>query len=389
MPFSARQGLFFQPVAGNRWQDLTDAEILADVETWSPTGTATANSVVSDPLSPYGNAGFRPMVAHPNGKIYIGPCLTSLSDKILEFDPETNTLNEITMPGVNLTGSVKYNSGCLGSDNRIYFAPIDAPEFLVVDPENNNYYTSSFGQTFSGGIKFSAMVAKGDKVYAMGSGSGQPYVLIIDVVNQTSITETYGGDSDLTSTTTLKYTSGCHNLKNGKLYFGPYQVLSRSVLVIDTETETVSKIGGPTEFGNEYTQGVGNDRDGNVIMAAHNSGNFYKINTDDDTLLPSSADDKCVGVKLGVDGATYAGKFFGAGSGMAVVEGGDFPNVNVEFSTELQNAYWGSCLHPNGKQYVFPNNTGNDMYELDMPGTGLSSELLDRIPFTPYFNYTN
>ena len=395
MPFSARQGFFSQPAGDGLpdWQSLTRAQILAETSTWTSTGSPSVSTVVANPLGPYGNAHFRPMVAHPNGKIYIAPCLTPLSDRILEFDPETNTITEITMPGVNLTGSVKYNNGVLGADNKIYYCPVDAPEFLIVDPVNEVYTTTDFGFTFSGSAKFSAMVTWNNKIYAMGGGTGQPYVLIIDTDTGTATQETFGNDSAIILTTVNKFTSGAVSLKDDYIYFGPYDIVSsdRKVLKIDPTTNTLTKLGNADIFTNQHTQGVGNDLDGNIILAGHNFGShFIKLDVDTETFIDSGIAQKCVGTKLGVDGNTYSPVFFGSGDGLAVVEQGDIANVSTNvLSASITNASWGTCLHPNGKQYWFPNNSGNPMYEITTPGTGENSSLLDRIPFTQYFNYVN
>ena len=164
-------------------------------------------------------------VLAPNGKIYAIPYNSS---SVLEIDPETKTTSTFG----SVSGSDKWNGGVLAPNGKVYGIPRNSETVLEIDPLTRttnrfgNVEISSSGVSYVGGV-----LAPNGKIYAIPFNSTS----ILKIDPETLDVSTFGRVSG-----SEKWCGGVV-APNGKIYAIPYS--SSSVLEIDPETDSVVLFG--------------------------------------------------------------------------------------------------------------------------------------------------
>ena len=270
----------------------------------------------------------------PNGKIY---CAPDNSTEILVIDPVTN----ITFTFGNFSGGGKWAGGVLAPNGKIYCAPNNATSVLVIDPATDT--ASTFGDFSAFGVNKwrGAVLAPNGKIYCIPGTATS--ILVIDPATDTA--STFGS----LATQTIKWYGGVL-APNGKIYCAPHN--STSILVIDPATDTASTFGNISGTSKYFS----------AVLAPN--GKIY--------CLPATATSVLV-----IDPATNTTSTFGSLAGTLKWLGGVLaPNAKIygipRNSTSIlvidpatdtastfgdfsaSNKYFGGVLAPNGKIYCIP-----------------------------------
>jgi len=160
----------------------------------------------------------------PNGKLY---CAPRDATNVLIIDPATNTADTTTITGI--TGTSKYRGIALAPNGKLYCAPYDVTNVLIIDPATNTADTTTIAGLTST-LKYQGIaLAPNGKLYCAPRDATN--VLIIDPATNTADTTTIAG----LSSDTDKYL-GIALAPNGKLYCAPFN--ATNVLIIDPATNT-------------------------------------------------------------------------------------------------------------------------------------------------------
>src|SRR5690606_23020048 len=109
------------------------------------------------------------------GKLYCAPLNAT---DILVIDPVAGTATRTNM-GVDLSDSGKWQGIAAGPDGKLYCAPYHATDILVIDPVAGTATRTNMGADLSGTSKWSGIAAGPDgRLYCAPYDS--PYVLIIE-----------------------------------------------------------------------------------------------------------------------------------------------------------------------------------------------------------------
>jgi len=375
--FAARGGfVYFEeaaPSAVPAWQTMTPAEITSEVETWELTGSRSLDTSFALGTTILNVAGaYRSAVLHPNGNVYLAPC-TKATNNILEIDLQNSVATEIAT-GQTLSGAVKFISGCLGSDGKIYYPPRDFNKVLIADPANASYTVQDWGLTLTGGV-YTTAVASDNKIYAMGDAD----ILIIDVEANTAILTTYG---IISGTTVARHVAGVRSIADGCVYFGPYG--NTHVFRIDPVSNTATSSTYGVSFGSQAAQGIANGKDGWIYLPRHNNGDNFKFDpVANIASTVGGSSTKTVGATTGPDGNVYCHAF--NNSNWIDVTA----NIGTNSPTFMPNGVqrWGG-LYAHGKVWTFPDVTTNThVVPTTIDGTGVSSAWSSNVSLSNYFNW--
>ena len=164
-----------------------------------------------------------------SGNVFFVPHLANVAAR---FDPVTETLTNIPVappvPGV----AYSWAGGALGGDGKVYCAPYQRAEVLVIDPATSNVSYLNVPTFPLLTNKYAGAVTGPDgKVYCVPHNASS--VMCIDPF--TSVVTSFGN----VGTATAKWYGGSL-APDGKIYCAPYT--GGNVLVIDTLTKSVSTL---------------------------------------------------------------------------------------------------------------------------------------------------
>lgn len=377
--FAARGGFIYfeeaEPVSVPAWQTMTPAEITSEVETWALTGSRSLDTSFALGTTIFSTAGaYRSGTLHPNGNVYLPPC-TKATNNILEIDLLNATATEIAT-GQTFSGAVRFFSGALGSDGKIYCPPFNYDKVLIMDPPNASYTVQNWGLTLTGG-NYTAAIAAGDKIYAMGDND----VLIIDVAANTAIQTNYG---IMPTASVNRHVSGVRSIKDGCVYFGPYANVH--LFRIDPVANTATSFNFSPAFPTQATQGMANGKDGNIYITRHNNVTthfkFDPASNTRTTVGTSGTTSKTVGACTGPDGNIYIGAF---NSSNWIDVTANTSAINPSFMPNGVQR-WG-VLYAHGKVWTFPDVTTNThVVPTTIDGTGVTSAWDSNVSLSSYFN---
>src|SRR5690606_16038085 len=115
------------------------------------------------------------ITAGPDGKLYCAPLNAT---DILIIDPASGTAQRANM-GVNLSDSAKWSGIVAGPDGKLYCAPMYATDILIIDPATGTAERTNMAVDLSGSNKWYGIAAGPDgKLYCAPHTS--LYVLIIE-----------------------------------------------------------------------------------------------------------------------------------------------------------------------------------------------------------------
>jgi len=241
----------------------------ADGKIYVAPGAATGNILVIDPatntsqLKSFGLEGLGSGTKYsggllaPNGKIYFPPHSTN---KVLIIDPVTET-HELQDWGLTITGTNVFPDSAMGADKKMYC--VGTGSCLIIDPAANTASISNFGGVIpTSGTSarwVSGVLAFNNKIYFAPYNNTQ--VLMIDPANSLAVTTNYG-----TTIGSQAHRSMC-NAPNGKLYMAPHNQAYWSI--VDPVANTyvrVSQTGGKS-------MGAFTGADGNIYAVPHAQSN--------------------------------------------------------------------------------------------------------------------
>lgn len=216
-----------------------------------PTGPSSASSVLPylfdyDLFSTHTNnisvdisglssdpAKFAGGVLASNGKIY---CAPFNGNQILVIDPQTNRISYLTAPAAP-SDTASWCGGVVGPDNRIYFCPYVKTDILVVDPFTDTVTTVVTGLG-SGAEYISAVRGPNNKLYFCPKNTDVfADIMVVDVLSGLSPTIYFISDFG------IRTYSGIVQGANGLLYSIPYyrsDVSNARIFTIDTRTDTLT-----------------------------------------------------------------------------------------------------------------------------------------------------
>lgn len=162
----------------------------------------------------------------PNGKIYCAPSQTAGFTLLLIIDTLSDSVSTID---ISIVG---YGTGTLAHNGKIYFNPVYAGNILVVNPQNNSWYTFGSVGTNASARWINGTLAPDGMIYAM------PLGVTTQILKIDPFTDTH---SFVTSTVSGIYRSSLG--ANGKIYGGARS--ATRVPVYDPETDTLIYVGPP------------------------------------------------------------------------------------------------------------------------------------------------
>jgi hypothetical protein len=192
-----------------------------------------------------------------NNKIYFAPFN---ADRVIEYDPQTNTLLEI---GSDLSawGSSKWWGIAEGSDGMLYCAPYDADAVLKIDPLRGR--TKTFG-SISGNSQYRGL-ASGENGFLYCAGFDATNVLKINEAAETVAT-----------VGSLVNQHQMAALSNGKIFFAPYS--AHAVYFINIDDDTVEFTSGAGLSGDQdHSADIKLGPDGLLYTAPYTAGQVLQI----------------------------------------------------------------------------------------------------------------
>lgn len=112
-----------------------------------------SNTMISVNLAPTTSAGFISGVYHPDGNVYVAGYNEGNMIRYVPTDPVGSgpgASERFNVPGISMpSGGSKYQSGCLGADNKIYYTPWGRSDVAVYDPVANVGSQQTWGLTLS------------------------------------------------------------------------------------------------------------------------------------------------------------------------------------------------------------------------------------------------
>ncbi len=293
-------------------------------------------------------------VLAPNGKIY---CAPSNADDVLVIDTLKGTAERKTM-GQSFSGTTLYASAVLAPDGKIYCIPYSATDILIIDPTNDTAITSNMGASLTGASKWgSGVLASDGKIYCSPLSSND--VLVIDPANNTAVRTAFG----LTLTGTPKYRSISRGIDN-KLYCIPFT--ATSILVINPANGTAAlstmdaSLSGATKW-----NGNALGADGKIYSIPSTSTNILIIDTTTGTATRSAMGANLTGTgkwtsaTTGVDGKIYAAP--NDATDILVIDPINQTAIRSNFGISLSGTgkWTGAVLGADGSIYGIPSNATN------------------------------
>ena len=149
------------------------------------------NVMISSDLTPTTVDGFISGVYHPDGNVYVAGYT---EENIIRFEPAdppesgAGTAHRFNLPDVTMSGVRKYQGGCLGADNKIYYTPWTRNDVLVYDPVANVGSQQTWGLTLNSYNFIGGALGDDGNIYCMpapydGSDTGEVLVICTDTNN--------------------------------------------------------------------------------------------------------------------------------------------------------------------------------------------------------------
>jgi len=386
MPFSARQGFFFQggvtppPANAIAWYEYDRANYEPISNAF--TGGTLSYSVLTDSKF-VGNANrYRAAVAHPNGNIYLPP--RSSASGMIEFDPSTGTSNYLTygvLGSLTSTTGNYFHSGVLTESGNILCIPFKYDAFVQVDPvagTATEFGTIDAALVGVSDVRFTgAVLAPNGNVICIPQNA--QVFLDVDPVTETYTAKTYGIPG---MTNTQKFFGGARSFKDDCIYCAPLR--AGGVARIDT----ANNVGSYTNYGitmggtNSY-YGACTDKFGNVVILAGESGKSdFIINPDSNTAFTFNFPTTTYGGIQGADGNVYTTDKNSSVYKVDISGGNTSPGSGTIVDTVNQMA---GCTATNGNVYIFPDASSNQIIEI-RPGADTGISNFANIVLTPYMN---
>lgn len=311
--------------------------------------------------------------------------------------------------GLGTFQTFKFDVGCLGSDDNIYYGPIDytTPYILKLDTktgiavsftEISNVNVTVGSTLYISGAQFGGLVCgKDGNLYSI--PLNERYVSKIDPITgtRTLFSENFKGHQDYPdsndpnwSTYNSKWYGACL-APNGKIYGIPYGYTK--VLSVNPQTGTASttEVSGTFSTGLKWIGGVLGP-DGNIYGIPYFSTTVLKINPVTNTTTTfGSVSGGWVGGCLAPNGKIYAVPYY-SGSSRSILKIDPIAGTATTFgsistATFTQNSGWnGACLAPNGKIYSAPYG-GTGILEINPENDTVSVIGIGSLP--PLGQYTN
>ena len=381
MPFSARQGFFFQggvtppPANDTIWYGITGSD-------WSNTASGLTGGTVSHTTDTvtYFTAPLasRSAVLHPNGNIYCAP--RSSGQGMLEYDPVNGVSTLLQYGalantlGANSTSNAFFHSACLTESGNILCVPFSYTKIIQVDPVAGT--ATEFG-TFSGTAKWSGGVlgTNGNVYFIPQNYNG---VLEVDPVTETTTTHTYG----LTMSGSTKWWGGYRSPKDDRIYCAP--LLNGAVLVIAPDGQSATRETFGLTFNTSPNQhyGATGDMYGNVVLVRGDGPNTKVINPDSNTGYTVSTNVSFGGV-TGADGNVYTISKNSAMQKIDLSSGNATPTVTTALADNPNKMAATTAL--NNKTYVFHDGGDSEVFIFDTSGNAANLSNGANTILSPYF----
>ena len=110
------------------------------------------NIMISSGLTTNTSTGIISGVYHPDGNVYVAGYNENNLIRYTPTDPPGSgpgSAARFNVPGISMSGGSKYQSGCLGADNKIYWTPWGRSDVAVYDPVANVGSQQTWGLTLS------------------------------------------------------------------------------------------------------------------------------------------------------------------------------------------------------------------------------------------------
>ena len=344
IPPSSTQPPQFQDAASGNWAYDWQPH-LTKIIAANAGATASATTITTTSQGHWGG------VLAPNGCIY---CAPTQNTNVLVIDTATNKTFDIAV------ATSGYQGGVLGTDGKIYFIPSGTPtSMLVVDPATNNYTPFFTGSASYTGGWVGGTLAPNGKIYCAPLNATN--VLVVDPINQTT--------SNLVGAATYP-ASGNYSWQssvlapNGLIYMPPAG--ATTVLVVNPITNTTSNMA--------FTAGSTYQTNGWIGAVLHPNGKIYcapysatsvliidpVAGTTNTTTLALAATASAgvaayttpagwSGATLGADGKIYCSPHLATSFLVIDPVAGTTSNLAV-----TNNTTPGAVLAPNGKIYGIP-----------------------------------
>lgn len=251
------------------------------------------------------------------------------------------------------TMNFKFRAGSLAGDGKIYCAPCEYSEILVIDPVTDTIET--FGTFSSNFSYFSSVTALNGKVYGIPGIAGD--IMEIDPVTRT--TTTFG-----TFTPVSNGWTGAVLAPNGFIYAIPAD--ATEVIKIDPDNKTTTTFGS-IPAGDKYWGGVLAE-DGKIYCIPYAGNEVLVIDPNNDTLETfgdisaiTVSTSKWAGGALAPNGLIYCAPT-GSQNQVLIIDpvGRTLGSITGVTST----GYQGAVLAPNGRIYCIPGGSLN-ILEID------------------------
>lgn len=237
------------------------------------------------------------------------------TDKVTLIDPPV-AMATAFQDTESIRGSMKFQGGVLGADDKVYCVPHNYNGgVVVVDPVD--YSVTEIGRNLNPGVTnamyWGGVLAGNNKIYFC------PYratsVMVIDPSIDNPVNRiSYIQLPEVWSTSTTAKWRGCCLSPTGKIVCAPYN--ATAVLIIDPATDTASLAYEDatwiTETPSERFSGCVTAIDGNVFMVPYNAASIVTLDTTDLTLpakiiTPTRviADEKWSGGVVSTNGKLY------------------------------------------------------------------------------------
>lgn len=197
-----------------------------------------------------------------NGKIYCAPFDAT---DILVIDPIKNTAIRTNM-GLDLSGDAKWKGSVLAPDGKIYCIPYTATDFLIINPLEESAIRSTLGLDFSSAYGWeSGILHANGKIYCPPNYWNTNFC-IIDTKKSIATKETWG--LSITANVT-KWKSGVM-ASNRKIYLAPGSSSEPQLFIIDPDNNSASKL--TISINNKGYNGTTLGADGNVYSTYPGTG---------------------------------------------------------------------------------------------------------------------
>jgi len=307
MPFSAKVGFFASggaptPEGDYDWPGyMSSTQFTNEVDgDFTNVGAATFSQVSASSM------GYRYGVLADNGNVYMMPRTVS---NFLEFEPSSNTVNQISVSGV---GSNEYTGGALASNGNIYCCAFSTSatilEFNPADGSSSEVTpTGDYSNYNIGGVTLPS-----GKVMFMPRSTGGWFTIYDPTTNTASKAGASTTIKELSED--FEYVGGVSST-NGKSYFMPFN--GQEVSYYDETADSWTDIDVSADVSNNSGafQGGAMMTDGRIVGVPYNYNELFVFDPSDDSFysdaygMSLSGTNKFIGGGLAPNGNVYFANF--------------------------------------------------------------------------------